>query len=322
MPWSGGGLHVATSPPKSRPAPGSAGFWSERSRHAARRPREPRKPHRPVRRPRRPSSSRTATSGGSDTGGRRCCCAIPAGSHCSRTSCVAPGRDIHVRELDSITPSGGSAVARDAPAPDAGILPLPGDGGEVLDAQARAEYRRRVVELREELDDAEQRHDLGRAETLRAELDLLVDELRAAVGPGWSRAAGLGRRRARARRDHAPHPVGDRADRQAPPVARRAPRVHRDHGLLLRLPSWRRRGSHAGTHATRPGEMADPTTSGSYGAWAPCWSPSTMRGRRRPARRGRMSWPMRCSSFASPAAMPRRSQRTRWWRSSTSRPRR
>src|SRR5262249_29742998 len=95
-----------------------------------------------------------------------------------------PGRDIHVRDLDSITPSGGSAVAREAPAPDAGVLPLPGDGGEVLDAQARAEYRRRVDELREELDDAEQRNDLGRAETLRAELDLLVDELQAAVGPG------------------------------------------------------------------------------------------------------------------------------------------
>jgi hypothetical protein len=95
-----------------------------------------------------------------------------------------PGRDIHVRELDSITPSGGSPMAREAPAPDAGVLPLPGDGGELLDAQARDEYRRRVVELREELDLAEERHDLGRAETLRAELDLLVDELRAAVGPG------------------------------------------------------------------------------------------------------------------------------------------
>jgi hypothetical protein len=95
-----------------------------------------------------------------------------------------PGRDIHVRELDSITPSGGSAVARAAPAPDAGMLPLPGDCGEMLDAQARAEYRRRVVELRAELDDAEQRHDRGRAEILRAELDLLVDELRAAIGAG------------------------------------------------------------------------------------------------------------------------------------------
>jgi hypothetical protein len=64
------------------------------------------------------------------------------------------------------------------------VLPLPGEGGELLDAQARDEYRRRVVELREEIDDAEHRHDLGRVETLRAELDLLVDELRAAVGPG------------------------------------------------------------------------------------------------------------------------------------------
>src|SRR5262249_50559475 len=95
-----------------------------------------------------------------------------------------PGRDIHVRELDSITPSGGSAVAREAPAPDAGMLPLPGDAGEMLDTQARAEYRRRVVELRAELEDAEQRHDRGRAETLRAELRLLVDELPAAMSEG------------------------------------------------------------------------------------------------------------------------------------------
>ena len=64
------------------------------------------------------------------------------------------------------------------------MLPLAGDGGEMLDAQARAEYRRRVEELREELDDAEQRHDLGRAEMVRGELDLLVGELRAAVGAG------------------------------------------------------------------------------------------------------------------------------------------
>jgi hypothetical protein len=95
-----------------------------------------------------------------------------------------PGRDIHVRDLDSITPSGGSAVARDAPAPDGGELPMAGDGGEVLDAQARSEYRRRVTELREELEDAERLHDLGRVESLRAELDALVAELRAAVGAG------------------------------------------------------------------------------------------------------------------------------------------
>src|SRR5262249_50268003 len=73
-------------------------------------------------------------------------------------------------------------VARETPAPDAEMLPLPGDGGEMLDAQARAEYRRRVVELRAEIDDAERRRDLGHAETLHAELDLLLGELRTALG--------------------------------------------------------------------------------------------------------------------------------------------
>jgi hypothetical protein len=96
----------------------------------------------------------------------------------------SPGREIHVSELDAITPSGGSAVARNAPAPEAGVVPAPGDAGEVLDAQARAEYRRRVVELREELEEAEARGDTSRVDAVRGELELLEDELRLAIGPG------------------------------------------------------------------------------------------------------------------------------------------
>lgn len=95
-----------------------------------------------------------------------------------------PDRDVHVGELDAITPSGGSALATEAAAPDRGVMPVPGDAGEVLDARALAEYRGRVAELRKELEDAEERHDLGRAESARAELDLLLDELRGAVGVG------------------------------------------------------------------------------------------------------------------------------------------
>jgi hypothetical protein len=95
-----------------------------------------------------------------------------------------PGRDVHVCELDSITPSGGSAVAAEAPAPEGGRIPVPGDAGEVLDARALAEYRGRVAELRKEVEDAEERHDLGQAEAARAELDVLLDELRGAVGVG------------------------------------------------------------------------------------------------------------------------------------------
>jgi hypothetical protein len=95
-----------------------------------------------------------------------------------------PGQEIHVSALDAITPSGGSAVARRAPAPDGGVPPARGDEGEVLDAQARTEYRRRITEIRAELEEADASRDLGRAETLRAELQLLEDELRGASRRG------------------------------------------------------------------------------------------------------------------------------------------
>lgn len=92
-----------------------------------------------------------------------------------------PGQEVHVSTLDTITPSGGSAP-RNSPA-DGGGLVL-GDAGEVLDAQARKEYRRRIDELREALEDAEGRADAARSFALRAELESLEDELRLAVAPG------------------------------------------------------------------------------------------------------------------------------------------
>jgi non-specific serine/threonine protein kinase len=68
-----------------------------------------------------------------------------------------------------------------------------GDAGEVIDAEARAAYRRRIGQLRAEIDDAEDSHDSGRAETARTELEQLEAELVAAVGLG-----GRGRRAANA----------------------------------------------------------------------------------------------------------------------------
>jgi hypothetical protein len=58
------------------------------------------------------------------------------------------------------------------------------DLGEVLDARARAEYRRRLAELDDELAEAEAHADRGRLEKARAERDFLVHELAAAVGLG------------------------------------------------------------------------------------------------------------------------------------------
>ncbi|HMI92106.1 MAG TPA: AAA family ATPase [Polyangiales bacterium] len=82
------------------------------------------------------------------------------------------GRELHV--LDLVSPDG--AVDR-------------GDGGELLDGQARAAYQARVRELRDELEEAERFADSGRAQRLRAELDAIAEQLASAIGLG-----GRGRR--------------------------------------------------------------------------------------------------------------------------------
>jgi hypothetical protein len=64
------------------------------------------------------------------------------------------------------------------------------DAGELADADARRAYRARLVELRAELDEAEERNDIGRSDRLRDEIEALADEL--------GRVAGLGGRPRRA----------------------------------------------------------------------------------------------------------------------------
>ena len=60
----------------------------------------------------------------------------------------------------------------------------PAMGLPLLDATAKAAYRRRLVELREDLAEAERFHDAGRAERARAQADMLTKQLAAAVGLG------------------------------------------------------------------------------------------------------------------------------------------
>jgi len=94
---------------------------------------------------------------------------------------MRPDTDIHVLDLAS------SRNVADG-----------GDAGPMLDDQARNEYRRRVEELREELDEAESLADEGRAEALRSELDFISRELSRAFGLGGRRrAAGDATERAR-----------------------------------------------------------------------------------------------------------------------------
>jgi non-specific serine/threonine protein kinase len=59
-----------------------------------------------------------------------------------------------------------------------------GDAGELLDADAKAAYRRRLDDLREEIEEAEAWDDAGRAAVAREEMERIISELVAALGIG------------------------------------------------------------------------------------------------------------------------------------------
>jgi hypothetical protein len=59
-----------------------------------------------------------------------------------------------------------------------------GDAGPQLDARAKADYAQRIKELHAELAEAERFNDLGRAESIRREIEALAAELTASTGPG------------------------------------------------------------------------------------------------------------------------------------------
>jgi AAA ATPase domain len=73
-----------------------------------------------------------------------------------------------------------------------------GDSGEMLDAQARQDYERKIIALREELEDRRERGDQERVASAEAELDFLLREVARAVGLGGRvRRAGAAAERAR-----------------------------------------------------------------------------------------------------------------------------
>jgi tetratricopeptide (TPR) repeat protein len=97
----------------------------------------------------------------------------------------SPERELHVLDLAA------------EPAPDGAAIDL-GDSGELIDARARDAYRARIVELREQLEEAEQFADSARAARLRCELDALTDQIASAVGLGGrERRSGSAAERAR-----------------------------------------------------------------------------------------------------------------------------
>jgi hypothetical protein len=93
-----------------------------------------------------------------------------------------PGQEFHVLQL--MTPAADAADQ--------------GDAGVLLDETAVQSYRRRLVELRDELEEAERFADAGRAGRAREEIDILTHELGRAFGIGGrARRAGQAAERAR-----------------------------------------------------------------------------------------------------------------------------
>ncbi len=111
------------------------------------------------------------------------------------TLVATPDREVHA--LDLVAGPGGAAAAG-VLAEDSMTGSRGTDAGDMLDAEARAAYEHRLVELEEELEEAETFNDQGKATMLRAELDALIDELKRATGLGGrSRKAASEAERAR-----------------------------------------------------------------------------------------------------------------------------
>jgi hypothetical protein len=96
----------------------------------------------------------------------------------------ANGREVSALDLGG-TGSGGSVAVQS-------------DLGPALDGRAKREYRARIADLREEIDEADAMNDPDRASRARWELDALLDELGRAVGlSGRDRPQGATDERAR-----------------------------------------------------------------------------------------------------------------------------
>jgi hypothetical protein len=134
-----------------------------------------------------------------------------------------PGRELHALELvataEGREPAGGTGARELA---ELGLeAPGPGDAGELLDAQARVAYKRRLDELEEELDEAEAGSDPERAARAREERDVIAAELARALGLGGrARRSGSPAERSRQSVTKAIKLAVDRIGRSCPTLAR------------------------------------------------------------------------------------------------------
>ena len=96
----------------------------------------------------------------------------------------APGQEVHVLDLAALVEGGIPGSGRRARDDDDLTSGGLGDAGEILDATAKANYKRRLDDLREDLEEAQSFNDPERAARAQAEIDALVGELASGVGLG------------------------------------------------------------------------------------------------------------------------------------------
>jgi hypothetical protein len=105
-----------------------------------------------------------------------------------------PGREVHVLDLVGSSQSVGRRAVGAAEAAASGLRverAVGVDGGDGLDDKAKAAYRARLLELREEMAEAEGFNDMERAERARIELEALTAQLSAAFGLGGRARGGI-----------------------------------------------------------------------------------------------------------------------------------
>jgi class 3 adenylate cyclase len=96
---------------------------------------------------------------------------------------ACPGREVHVLDLAAEAVAAVGAVStQDAVQSGVGVTYRSGEG--IIDNRAKEAYKQRLADLRQEIDDADDRGDGERSAKAREELDALVDELGSAYGAG------------------------------------------------------------------------------------------------------------------------------------------
>lgn len=89
---------------------------------------------------------------------------------------ASPGRELHVLEIASPGTAGASSIE--------GLELASDDVGALLDPKAKAAYKQRIDELRDEIEEARSFNDPARVTRAEEELNFIADELAGAVGLG------------------------------------------------------------------------------------------------------------------------------------------